>query len=157
MKFCTTLSGTQYKCEAWSPHPPVCNCPEKTGRTPHVTEAAAAASHNWCCIHHKAKRRERRLHCIRHIASVTRRRRERGFHRGGEREGHKAEERGLHCREERGFHREGERVTRRRRGEGVTRRRGEWRLMAARLALACCCNSTCRPPALGRINNDNAT
>ena len=117
MKFCTTLSGTQYKCEAWSPHRPVCNCPEKTGRTPHVTEAAAAASHNWCCIHHKAERRGRRLHCIRYIASVTRRRRERGFHRGerervtlqrGERvtrqrreRGHKAEEREGYKAEER--------------------------------------------------------
>ena len=111
MKFCTTLSGTQYKCEAWSPHRPVCNCPEKTGRTPHVTEAAAAASHNWCCIRHKAEREregfsaeeregykaeerregyiaERRKSYIAkrregYIASVTRRRRE----------GHKAKER----------------------------------------------------------------
>ena len=149
MKFCTTLSGTQYKCEAWSPHRPVCNCPEKTGRTPHVTEAAAAASHNWCCIHHKAERRGRRLHCIRYIASVTRRRRERGFHRG-------ERERVTLQRGERVTRQRRERVTRRRRGERVTLRRGEWRLMAARLALACCCNSTCRP-ALGRINNDNAT
>ena len=74
MKFCTTLGGTQYKCEAWSPHRPVCNCPEKTGRTPHVTEAAAAASHNWCCIRHKAER-------------------EREGFSAEEREGYKAEER----------------------------------------------------------------
>ena len=132
MKFCTTLGGTQYKCEAWSPHRPVCNCPEKTGRTPHVTEAAAAASHNWCCIRHKAEERER-------VSS----RREREGYIAKRRESYKAKERD-------GSQGEGEE-----RGL-VTLRRGEWRLMAARLALACCCNSTCRP-ALGRINNDNAT
>ena len=68
----------------------MCNCPEKTGRTPHVTEAAAAASHNWCCIRHKAEERER-VSSRREREGYIAKRRE--SYKAKEREGHKAKER----------------------------------------------------------------